>query len=34
MAQAESAGAQLFELTKDAFAKVAYRERPDGLLAM
>ena len=32
--QAESAGAQLFELTKDAFAKVAYRERPDGLLAV
>lgn len=34
IAQAESAGAQLFELTKDAFAKVAYRERPDGLLAV
>ncbi|HTO02514.1 MAG TPA: RNA methyltransferase, partial [Opitutus sp.] len=32
--QAEAAGAQLFELTKDAFAKVAYRERPDGLLAV
>jgi TrmH family RNA methyltransferase len=31
---AASAGAQLFELTKDAFAKVAYRERPDGLLAV
>ena len=28
------AGAQLFELSKDAFAKVAYRERPDGLLAV
>jgi TrmH family RNA methyltransferase len=24
----------VFELTKDAFAKVAYRERPDGLLAV
>jgi TrmH family RNA methyltransferase len=34
IAQAESAGAQLLELTKDAFAKVAYRERPDGLLAI
>ena len=32
--QARVAGAQLFELTKDAFAKVAYRERPDGLLAV
>jgi TrmH family RNA methyltransferase len=32
--QARAAGAQLFELTKDAFAKVAYRERPDGLLAV
>ncbi len=32
--QAEMAGAQLFELTKEAFAKVAYRERPDGLLAL
>ena len=28
------AGAQLFELTKETFAKVAYRERPDGLLAV
>ena len=34
IAQAETAGAQLFELSKDAFAKVAYRERPDGLLAV
>src|SRR4051812_17640191 len=34
LAEAEAAGAQLFELTKDAFAKVAYRERPDGLLAV
>jgi TrmH family RNA methyltransferase len=32
--QARQAGAQLFELTKEAFAKVAYRERPDGLLAV
>jgi TrmH family RNA methyltransferase len=32
--QAEAAGARLFELSKDAFAKVAYRERPDGLLAV
>jgi TrmH family RNA methyltransferase len=34
LAEAEAAGATLFELTKDAFAKVAYRERPDGLLAV
>lgn len=34
LAQAEAAGAKLFELTKEAFAKVAYRERPDGLLAV
>jgi len=34
LAQAEAAGAQLFELSKEAFAKVAYRERPDGLLAV
>lgn len=32
--RAEAAGARLFELTKDVFAKVAYRERPDGLLAL
>jgi TrmH family RNA methyltransferase len=32
--QVKQAGAQLFELSKDAFAKVAYRERPDGLLAV
>ena len=32
--QARAAGAQLFELSKEAFAKVAYRERPDGLLAV
>jgi TrmH family RNA methyltransferase len=34
LAAAEAAGAKLFELTKDAFAKVAYRERPDGILAV
>ncbi len=34
IAEAEAAGAQAFELTKEAFAKVAYRERPDGLLAV
>ncbi len=31
---AGAAGAKLFELSKDAFAKVAYRERPDGILAV
>jgi RNA methyltransferase, TrmH family len=31
---AAKAGARLFELSKEAFAKVAYRERPDGLLAI
>ncbi|HUR58847.1 MAG TPA: RNA methyltransferase [Opitutaceae bacterium] len=34
LAQAAAAGTALFELTRDAFAKVAYRERPDGLLAV
>src|SRR5690606_8966345 len=34
LAQAQSAGARLFALSKAAFAKVAYRERPDGLLAV
>ncbi len=34
IAEAKAAGAQLFELSKEAFAKVAYRERPDGLLAV
>jgi TrmH family RNA methyltransferase len=34
IAQARAAGAQVFELAKDTFAKVAYRERPDGLLAV
>jgi TrmH family RNA methyltransferase len=32
--QAAAAGAKLFELTKATFAKIAYRERPDGLLAV
>jgi RNA methyltransferase, TrmH family len=32
--QAQAGGTQIFELTKEAFAKVAYRERPDGLLAV
>jgi len=34
LARAEAAGAKLCELSKEAFAKVAYRERPDGLLAV
>lgn len=34
IAEAEAAGALLIELSKEAFAKVAYRERPDGLLAV
>jgi RNA methyltransferase, TrmH family len=34
IAQAQAAGAQVFELSKEAFGKVAYRERPDGLLAV
>jgi TrmH family RNA methyltransferase len=34
LAQAEAAGAGLCELSREAFAKVAYRERPDGLLAV
>jgi TrmH family RNA methyltransferase len=32
--EAELAGAQVFELSKGAFAKVSYRDRPDGLLAL
>ena len=32
--QAQRAGAHLFELSKEAFAKCAYRDRPDGLLAV
>jgi RNA methyltransferase, TrmH family len=34
LAEAEAAGAKLFELSEEAFAKVAYRERPDGILAV
>jgi TrmH family RNA methyltransferase len=34
LSEAAAAGAELFELSKDAFAKVAYRERPDGILAV
>ncbi|MBC7368857.1 MAG: RNA methyltransferase [Undibacterium sp.] len=34
IAQAQAAGAAACELAKDVFAKVAYRERPDGLLAV
>jgi RNA methyltransferase, TrmH family len=34
LAEAAAVGAKLFELSKDAFAKVAYRERPDGILAV
>lgn len=34
LAAAAAAGAELFELSKEAFAKVAYRERPDGILAV
>ena len=34
IADAQAAGAKIFRLAKDAFAKVAYRERPDGLLAV
>jgi TrmH family RNA methyltransferase len=32
--QAGAAGATLFEVSKEAFEKIAYRERPDGLLAV
>jgi TrmH family RNA methyltransferase len=32
--EARMAGAQLFELSKEAFEKVSYRDRPDGLLAV
>lgn len=31
---AREAGAQVFELSKQVFAKVSYRDRPDGLLAV
>ena len=32
--EAQSTGALVFELSKGAFAKVSYRDRPDGLLAL
>lgn len=32
--EARQSGAQVFELSKEAFAKVSYRDRPDGLLAV
>jgi TrmH family RNA methyltransferase len=32
--RAKASGAALFEMSRDAFEKVAYRERPDGLLAV
>lgn len=32
--EARRSGAQVFDLSKDAFAKVSYRDRPDGLLAV
>lgn len=32
--QARSSGAELIELGREAFAKVAYRDRPEGLLAV
>jgi TrmH family RNA methyltransferase len=34
LAEAEASGAKIYELSKEAFAKVAYRERPDGILAV
>ncbi|HUG10584.1 MAG TPA: RNA methyltransferase [Opitutaceae bacterium] len=34
IARSTGAGAAVFELSKEAFAKVAYRDRPDGLLAI
>jgi TrmH family RNA methyltransferase len=34
IARAEKTGAKLIELTRAAFAKIAYRERPDGLIAL
>ncbi len=34
IAEAEQVGAQVFELSKPVFAKVSYRDRPDGLLAV
>lgn len=32
--EAGRSGAQVFDLSKEAFAKVSYRDRPDGLLAV
>jgi TrmH family RNA methyltransferase len=32
--RAATTGARLFELTKSAFAKIAYRDRPEGILAI
>ncbi len=32
--EAQRAGAQVFDLSKEAFAKVSYRDRPDGVLAV
>jgi|SRR5664279_4953875 len=32
--EAQRFGAQVFDLSKEAFAKVSYRDRPDGLLAV
>ena len=32
--EAQRVGAQVFDLSKEAFAKVSYRDRPDGLLAV
>lgn len=34
IARAADAGAEVVELSREAFAKVAYRDRPDGLLAV
>ncbi len=34
IAQASSRGAKLFRCTKELFAKVSYRDRPDGLIAV
>ena len=34
VAEAQQAGAQVFELSKVVFAKVSYRDRPDGVLAV
>ncbi len=34
LAQCEARGAQLYACTKPVFEKIAYRERPDGLLAI